>query len=152
MRELRIARARLLRGFVYIVWHSYLNVRENHQGSLFFRALPQPPPPAHFILVSFDHLNKLKIIGDVPPGLGDDLVQTLGTRVSSQEVSADRVKIKMYGNTWLAAGEDAVRSQFLVMSVLKVLDRFGFRVYTALETQNGHSGYEMDSLICLRER
>lgn len=102
--------------------------------------------------MSFDHLNKLKIVGDVPSTLGDTIVQTLGTRVSSNEPSPDRVKVKMYGNTWLAAGEEAVRSQFLVMNVLEVLERYGFTVYTSLETQNGHSGYEMDSLICCRER
>lgn len=119
---------------------------------MFFRKILQPPPPKQFIAVSFDHLNKLKIIGDVPSTLGDTIVQTLGTRVSSHEPSTDRVKVKMHGNTWLATGEDAVRSQFLVMSVLEILERYGFTVYTSLETQNGHSGYEMDSLICYRER
>lgn len=109
-------------------------------------------PPQEFICVSFDHLSKLKIVGDVPAKLGNALVQTLGCRVSSHDISPDRLKVTLAGNIWLAANEEGVCAQFLVLSILETLESYGYKPYMTMETQNGHSGHEMDSLICCKVR
>lgn len=90
-------------------------------------------------------------MGNVPSDLSDDILAAFATRIASQEVS-DRLKIKFIGNAWLANGEDAVSSQFLVLRLLEILEGHGYKVCMSLETQNGHSGYETDSLICCRPR
>ena len=128
------------------------SITDQLPGSLIFRKGPSQSlnRTCPFICVSFGHISKLKIIGDMSSDLCDDVLHTLGARVSSCEITPGRLKVKFCSNTWLVTGEDSGRTQLLVICLLECLDKHGFQVFTAVETQNGHSGYETDSLICYK--
>ncbi|POS74626.1 hypothetical protein DHEL01_v206979 [Diaporthe helianthi] len=122
-----------------------------HTDSLVFRYENPPPPACDWLSISFDRTDKMKIV-DAPPG---DLAEALiaefkaNYRLKSHELQDGRLKLKFHGNRWQASGEESVMSRMLLLSLVGILENFGYSVYASVDQVNG-SGLEADVLIVKR--
>ncbi|KAI3391374.1 hypothetical protein diail_7460 [Diaporthe ilicicola] len=127
--------------------------KELDKDSLLFRYQNQPPPPCDWLSISFDWTDKMKIV-DAPPG---DLTEAIvaefraNYRLKSHELEGGRLKLKFHGQPWQAQGEDTVRSRMMLLSLLGILERFGYSLYASIDQVNS-SGIEADVLVVTRQK
>ncbi|KAH8679461.1 hypothetical protein BGZ61DRAFT_359482 [Ilyonectria robusta] len=115
--------------------------------SLVFRKQVTVPPPCHWITISFDSYGKLKIINSPPPDLVAAVLRLFKLKIRQQEVTGDRLKIKLGTSAWASTGPHAVKTQLKLLSLLETLESCGFSLYATLGTEN-----ERDVLICYRRQ
>lgn len=126
-------------------------------ASLVFRYQNPPPPPRDWLSISFDRANKLKIV-DAPPG---DLTEALISefrakyRLKSRELESGRLKLKFHGqpwgDIWQTSGEDSVKSRMLLLSLLGILERFGYSLYASFDPMNSMD-MQTDVLVVTRQK
>lgn len=121
--------------------------------SLIFRYQNPAPPPCDWLSISFDWTDKMKIV-DAPPGdLAEALIAEFKAkyRLKSHELEGGRLKLKFHGQPWQASGEETVMSRMLLLSLLGILERFGYSLYASIDQVNG-SGIEADVLVVTRQK
>ncbi|KAI7787402.1 hypothetical protein LA080_016477 [Diaporthe eres] len=127
--------------------------KELDKDSLIFRYQNPPPPPCDWLSISFDWTDKMKIV-DAPPG---DLTEAIVAefrakyRLKSHELESGRLKLKFHGQPWQASGEETVKSRMLLLSLLGILERFGYSLYASIDQVNS-SGVEADVLVVTRQK
>ncbi|KAJ0107169.1 hypothetical protein J7T55_014699 [Diaporthe amygdali] len=127
--------------------------KEMDKDSLIFRYQNPPPPPCDWLSISFDWTDKMKIV-DAPPG---DLTEAIiaefrsNYRLKSHELESDRLKLKFHGQPWQATGEETVRTRMLLLSLLGILERFGYSLYASID-QVSSNGLEADVLVVTRQK
>ncbi|KAL1874874.1 hypothetical protein Daus18300_003415 [Diaporthe australafricana] len=133
--------------------------KDLEKDSLVFRYQDPHPPRCDWLSISFDCADKMKIV-DAPPG---DLTEAIvaefqaNHRLKSHELENDRLKLKFHGRPWQAQGEECVGTKMLLLSMLEILEQFGYSLYASINqvSYGGSSGFEVagaDVLIVTRQK
>lgn len=143
-------------------WVLYASVaitaKADNKDSLVFRKQVPPPPPYDWIAVSFDHYNKLKIVGKIPKELVSDLLTTFSGQMKRQEIDDKRVKLIFNDSHWYPHGKATVDTRLLLLTLIETLERSGFTVYASIDqttdVQSTHTTTDSDPdvMICHRRR
>lgn len=122
------------------------------KDTLVMRRQTPPPPPCDWLCVSFDTIDRLKIVGGPPRDLSDAIIELFRGRLRSEEVTPERLKIKFSSAVWVPQGEDTVTTRRLLLQLIQKLEEFGFTIYASLDMSNGREGRETDVMIVQRQR
>lgn len=125
--------------------------------TLVFRHQEPAPPPCDWLSISFDVSDKIKILDAPHPDMAAAIVAAMkGFDLRSHEVESrpnSRLKLKFFGRPWEPSGTGTVRLRLLLLSLLDVLERFGFSLYASIDQCNDvdNSG-EADVLIVVKQK
>jgi hypothetical protein len=117
--------------------------------SLVFRYQPLPPPPCDWLSVSFDRLDRLRILGAPSPDLAGAVVKALQPAIASHNMSDHRFEAKFCGTPWSPSGEQTVTLRVILLRLLEVMESFGFTLYAGVNQCNDASG---DVLVMRRQK
>ena len=118
-----------------------------------FRYQDPPPPPCDWLSISFDWTDKMKIVDAPPKDLTNALVAEFKAKykLKSHELESNRLKLKFHGQPWQANSEETVQVRMMILSLLEILERFGYSLYASMDQVNG-SDAEADVLIVTRQK
>lgn len=121
--------------------------------SLVFRYQNPPPPPCDWLSISFDWVDKMKIVNTPPSDLTEALVAEFNSnyRLKSHELEKDRLKLKFHGHPWQAGSEQTVKLRMMLLKLLEVLERFGYSLYANVSETYG-SEADADVLVVTRRK
>ncbi|KAF4984119.1 hypothetical protein FZEAL_612 [Fusarium zealandicum] len=120
--------------------------------SLVFRKQDPVPPPCDWISISFDGASKVKIVDAPPEDLVAAIVKGFGGEIYSQELTADRLKLKFKGMPWSPSSEETVRSRLKLLFLLKTLEHVGFTLYATVGARYVGDKGSADVLVCQRQK
>lgn len=87
-----------------------------------------------------------------PPDVNAALMQALGDAVAKQEtVDGDAVELKMHGLPWIEMNAHAVDTQVMLLSLVQVLESYGWSLYVAARLGTSDGGTGSDSWFCVRD-
>lgn len=121
--------------------------------TLLFRHQQPPPPPAVWLSISFSSSDQLHLV-DAPTALTTSLVSSFPymiQRSGRTSLSANVFEIKFRGNPWRATGTETMQSRMIVLTLLEVLEEFGYSLYASVDQENGSEGREADTWYCCRQ-
>ena len=93
------------------------------------------PPPCDWLVIAFEKLDRLKILGSVPADLAAALTRSLGDVVQKTYSGAAHFEVKIKGLPWVAVHEEGVRTQRLLLATLDALQLSGFALYGSVRMQ-----------------
>lgn len=117
--------------------------------SLVFRYQTLPPPPCDWLSVSFDQLDRLRILGAPSPDLAAAVVTALQPAIASHKMSDHRFDVKFCGTPWSPSGEQTVTLRVILLRLLEVMESFGFTLYAGVNQCNDTCG---DVLVMRRQK
>ncbi|CAF0797145.1 unnamed protein product [Adineta steineri] len=130
----------------YLLMSTDISKKQADKDSLIFQ-LGTPPPPTSFFSVSFNELDKLRLIS-APPELISAVQQIIGTSEIQREewvYSQTAYQFKLRGHPWLGSGEEAVTSRIKLLSLLDCFASYGWQLHATVDMSLGHDGSETDT-------
>ncbi|CAF0936190.1 unnamed protein product [Adineta steineri] len=130
----------------YLLMSTDISKKQADKDSLIFQ-LGTPPPPTSFFSVSFNELDKLRLIG-APPELIPAVQQILGTGAIQREewvYSQTAYQFKLHGYPWAGNGEEAVTSRIKLLNLLDCFTSYGWQLHASVDMSIGHDGSETDT-------
>lgn len=101
-----------------------------------------------WLCVSFDRLNKLKIIGEPPKDLCIAIEAGYKGLIHKLVMTEDRLKVKFNCTPWEPSTDsEGADSRWQMITLLRILEQHGFTPYTSI---NIHQGDYTDILIVTR--
>jgi hypothetical protein len=117
-----------------------------------FRSQNPAPPECHWLAISFDNLDKLKIVGDIQRDLAQAVIQTFDSELSGHELVQGRLLLKFHGKPWFPNGTDTVETRLWVLGLLQTLETYGYTVYSSIDMSNGPNGSETDVIFVHKQK
>ncbi|KAK5115551.1 hypothetical protein LTR62_001210 [Meristemomyces frigidus] len=114
--------------------------KTNDKDNLFFRFQPRPPPtvPVEWFSLTFSRGDRLRLI-DCPAELRQAIVAALAYKTQSH--GPYRIpgvyELKFTGHPFMALGGESMDARLLVLKLLDVLQRGGWRVYASIDQKYG---------------
>jgi len=124
------------------------------KDTLLFRFQSPPPLPCTWFSISFNKLDRLRLIG-APNEVIEHVARMLGPLLQKRSwKQPGAYEFKLKGYPWLADGEETVSTRIL-LRLLEILENNGFSLYASINqntgTQGKHSTSETDSWYCRRQ-
>jgi hypothetical protein len=140
--------------------HASTDVSKKHgdKDTLFFRKQQQAPPPSNWISISFNQVDRLRLIG-ADPTLTEEMKNTLSGLNLLQEdrgwkdqaLGAREFKIR--GHPWAATGEATMTTRLLLLKMLECLEANGWSLYASVDQSTGSKDTsETDSWYCVKDK
>lgn len=117
--------------------------------STVFRRQDPPLPPCDWLTVSFEWLDRLRILGAPSSDLAAAVVMSLQPAMTSHQLTAEFFEAKFSGSPWMPGGEETVKLRIILLRLLEVLEGFGFTLYAGVNQENGSAG---DVLVMRRPK
>ncbi|KAH8819135.1 hypothetical protein F5884DRAFT_3826 [Xylogone sp. PMI_703] len=127
------------------------------KDTLLFRKQQSPPPPSEWISISFNHYDRLRLIGADPV-----LIAAFKTLLSSirplqdegwKDKARNAFEFKIKGYPWLATGEETMSTRLLVLKMLETLEQHGWSLYASIDqNEASEDSSETDSWYCVRQK
>jgi hypothetical protein len=94
----------------------------------------------------------MKIVDAPPADVAEALIAEFKAkyRLKSHELERGRLKLKFHCQPWQATGEGTVTSRLLLLSLLAILEKFGYSMYASINQVND-AGVEADVLVVTRQ-
>ncbi|KAF5021930.1 hypothetical protein F66182_6033 [Fusarium sp. NRRL 66182] len=120
--------------------------------TLVFKKQDNIPLRRHWICISFDKKDKLKIVGAPPQDLTQEILNTqvmlIWDRGDPDISRAEQTfKIHMLRDPWTAEGEKALKTQRVLFELLEILEARGYEVYATLQLKGDGMA---DIMVCHR--
>jgi hypothetical protein len=133
--------------------------KELDKDTLFFRMQQQAPPPSHWISISFNQCDRLRLIG-ADPMLIEDIKCTIAglgllqTDLGWKDMSLGAWEFKIKGYPWQASGEETMTTRFLLLKLLERLEANGWSLYASVDQSAVHGEHtsEADSWYCVKDK
>lgn len=91
---------------------------------------------------------------DAPPlDLTQALIEEFRSNygLKSDNLEADRLKLRFHGQPWQAGGEETVQTRMLLLILLEILEKFGYSLYASIDQVNRSEG-QADVLVVTRQK
>lgn len=129
------------------------------KDSLLFRKQQNPPPPSDWIAISFNTMDRLRLIGADAQLISDfksllSSMHLLQSDIGWKDRASGAWEFKLNGYPWNASGEETMRTRMLLLRMLECLENSGWSLYASIDQNTGSSenSSETDTWYCVRER
>jgi hypothetical protein len=99
--------------------------------------------------ISFFSTDKMYLL-NATTELCDAVVHALGAMVQRHQDIKGSFEIKLAGQPWYPSGEEAVTTRIIALTLMDVLEKYGFSLYAAIDQDIGQEGRETDTWHCCR--
>lgn len=114
---------------------------------MIFRYQNPPPPSCDWLTISFPRANTIEIVDAPSSDLTDALVAeyTSSHLLKSHELEPTRLTFRFYGRPWYACAfsEKSVQSRILLLKLLEILEKFGYKFFASVDGVNGFDKADM---------
>ena len=155
----------------YLLTATDISKKPRDKDSLIFQ-LGVPPPQTSFFAISFNELDKLRLIC-APHELNSAVQRTLGRANIQEEEWRDNglaYQFKLYdkfviyfflsssfffcrgGFPWISGGSEGIHTRLQLLSLLDCFTTFGWKLYTSIDmSQGANHGSDADTWFFSRE-